>query len=266
MALAFALASLASRIHGGNVQTTPPADCVLFELGGPNDSPTPGSAKRLQYFPESLSDTKTVNWQTKEIPGGSLPLYQYIGSGERTIGFTAVFTSDIDLIVASNAATNLVGGAQSLDEGLTSQALRARNVDIRAAVAWLRQYQLPTYTGTSGQGRAFISPPKKLRLYIPNSGIGLAGGEPASGGNALHDAINCILTQCEVTWEAFFPSGLPRKVSVQLTFAQIAQMGGSVQFPHAGPHMAKAVEGSIGDARNSLGYRLAPRRKTAAGA
>jgi hypothetical protein len=39
------------------------------------------------------------------------------------------------------------------------------------------------------------------------------------------------MTQCDITWEQFFPSGLPRIASVQLSFAEVAQSGGSVNLP-----------------------------------
>ena len=41
----------------------------------------------------------------------------------------------------------------------------------------------------------------------------------------------CIMTGCEVSWEAFFPSGFPRIASVQLSLAQVAQYNGQVDFP-----------------------------------
>jgi hypothetical protein len=52
--------------------------------------------RRLQYFPETLTDSKAVNYQVKDIPGGSLPLYQWVSSGAREISFTAVWTTDVD--------------------------------------------------------------------------------------------------------------------------------------------------------------------------
>lgn len=43
----------------------------------------------LPFFPESVSDSKSVNWNNIELPGASHPIYQYVNSGERTISFTA---------------------------------------------------------------------------------------------------------------------------------------------------------------------------------
>ena len=47
---------------------------ILIGLNAVDDSPEEYFV--LQYYPESFTDTKAVNWQQKEIAGGSLPLYQ----------------------------------------------------------------------------------------------------------------------------------------------------------------------------------------------
>lgn len=212
------LASLASKI-GQTTQQTPQSAVYLITLNPQTDSPT--FAATLQYFPESLSDSKSVSWQAKEIPGGSLPMYQWTGSGERTISFTAQFSSDVDYLAARSP------DALDLRTRLRNAGQRNYNVDIRSAVVWLRSHMLPTYDKS---GRS-VAPPKIL-LYIPKSGIGLAGGStPVTQQNV--DAIVCVMTQCEVTWEKFFTSGAPRLAQVSLAFAQVPQYKGQVQFPTA---------------------------------
>lgn len=131
------------------------ADVNLFELDRRSDIVTSRSPLSFQYFPESISDTKGVNQQNKEIPGASLPLYQWVSSGERLISFTASFTADMDI---------------TTNPDLRQGALRRRNPDIRSALLWLRRFLMPSYSAS----RTF--PPAKLRLHIPNSGIGLIGG------------------------------------------------------------------------------------------
>jgi len=39
------------------------------------------------------------------------------------------------------------------------------------------------------------------------------------------------MTQCDIEMKAFFPSGTPRFATVQLAFAEIAQVAGVVRFP-----------------------------------
>ena len=190
----------------------------------------------FQYFPESISDGKNINYQQKDIPGGSLPLYQWVSSGERLITFTAVFTCDVDYAAAKASIDPTDPSSVAIDVATTALQGRLkasgqirRNPDIRGAIAWLRRYMLPTYDGT------FQAPitraPNKLRLYLPNSGIGVLGGSDAAGGSI--DSICCVMTQCEANYEAYFPSGLLRVATVSLAFAQIPQFRGGVFFPHA---------------------------------
>jgi hypothetical protein len=213
----------------------------LIALHPDDDSPLSGFA--FQYFPESISDTKGVNWQSKEIPGGSLPVYQWTASSERTISFTAQFSTDIDMVEVARgqiaarggtvAGATLLTSSQDIKTTIQNTGQSDRNVDIRSAVAWLRSYMLPSY-----ENRRTV-PPAKLKLNLPQSGIGLAGGySNATSQDA--DSIICVMTSCEVTWEKFFPSGNPRLASVSLSFAQLPQYLGVVSFPSASQQMKDA--------------------------
>jgi len=213
------LASLASKL-GGKLSDSKTRGAFLIGLQQPNDA-IEGTSVRFQYFPETFSDTKSVNYQTKEVPGGSLPIYQWISSGERTISFNAFFSSDVDLLLDTVVDDPKLPSA--IAERLKAIGVAGRNVDIRAAIAWLRQYLFPNYDS------ARTHAPNKLRLFIPGSGIGVAGGSP--DGAVSPDAINCVMTQCEVSYDAFFPTGLPRLATVQIVLAQTAQTGGVVRFP-----------------------------------
>lgn len=223
------LASLASQVATamrGSAEDTKSA-AYLIELDPQTDAPK--YAATLQYFPESLSDSKAISWQSKEVPGGSLPMYQWTGSGERTLSFTVQFSSDIDY---------LASGALNTQQRLRSAGQEQYNVDIRSAIAWLRSFMLPTYSNSPAR----TVPPPKVLLYIPNSGIGVAGG--INNLTATQpDAIVCVMTQCEVTWDHFFPSGAPRMASVSLGFAQVPQYKGVVSFPSANEAMRSAFEG-----------------------
>jgi hypothetical protein len=220
-----------------------------------------GGSMVLQYFPETVSDSKAVNYQQKEIFGGSLPLYQWISGGERLISFTATFTCDVDLL-----DPNSYENRENLFQRLKNAGEARRNVDIRAAIVWLRGYILPTYlestTDTQNEntkgGHALTIAPRKLLLSMPGTGIGLAGGDDGQSGQ---DSIPALMTQCEVSHEAFFPSGLPRITTVQLAFAQIGQLKGAVTFPSRTPFYDDARKGR----GIFLGYNFPPKGKISFG-
>ena len=218
------------------------SEAVLYPLDS-SDRIVPSEAFRFQYFPESVRVTKQTNRQQKEIPGGSLPVYQFISGGEHLVAFTAQFSCDTDLLSNANVAAEL-----------EADGLRERNPDIRAASAWLRQFVTPRY----GSGPSPMTPPRKLVLSMPGTGIGVLAGVAPRTERLMADSIFCEMTQCDITLQALFPSGLPRLQQIELSFAQIAQYGGAVNFPGVG---------SLHDTLLTTGgafrpYRLRPRAHT----
>lgn len=210
--------------------------------------------RKFQYFPASLSDTKQVNYQPKEVPGGTLPLYQYTGSGERSISFTAYFTTDIDHLaeqqtVDSDVSVSSSYGDRTYPQGVTTRlqtvngavdaaytrlsaaGVRDRNPYIPGMLIWLRRFILPRFGENSEIGVPLTRPPRKILLNIPGSEIELYGG--AGGFSQRGGGILCVMTQCDITLEALFPSGNIRIATVNLAFAEVPQRGGVVRFPSA---------------------------------
>ena len=230
------------------------ADVVLTALNQQTDSPE--ETFIFQYVPETFSDTKAVNYQSREIPGGSLPIYQWVNSGERVISFTATFTTDIDFLAHGE------NKQREIYDRLKAEGLERRNVDIRTALAWLRQNLLPTYRQGGDLGTPLTFAPRKIRLWMPGTGIGAYGGFQ-SGPAVSPDSVVSILTQCDISIEAQFPSGLPRVATAQLSFSQVAQIGGTVQFPQAVVgEETFAGQTLVGDVFGSLPYSLTARRKS----
>jgi hypothetical protein len=223
--------------------------------------------RRFQYFPETLSDNKAVNWSNKEIPGASLPLYQWVAAGERTISFTAFFTSDVDLHATGNffsgtGAGGLVNKRLVDEDRLSKAGVGHRNVDVKSALVWLRALMLPSYSTKNNQlGTPLTEPPLTLILEIPKSGIGLLGGFYSEMG---YDAVMCIMTQCDITIEQFWPTGAPRVAQASLAFAQTAQhpVKNWVRFPSAGKMHTIWQKG---DSKNFYGYTLKPDKGSGGG-
>jgi hypothetical protein len=221
------------------------ASLVRLEPGLKDDPAFPGL--RFQYYPASISDTKAVTYSQKAVPGGSLPLYQWINGGERVISFTAMFSSDIDLSLTSDAV-----GAGSLVDEVKANGVEDRNVDVRAALVWLRSFMLPMYLPSG------TLPPPKAILQLPGTGIGLMGGAVNGQTEAMNDSVVCVMNQCDVEIKASFPSGTIRLAAVQLGFAQVPQRGGVVAFPgwYEDSIMEEAYTEGVGD---TGGYNLRPK-------
>lgn len=249
------LGTLAAGIQ--SVSATRRSEVYLTEL---NDDDRPAMTtgvpqwRKFQYFPESVSDTKQVNYQPKEVPGGTLPLYQFTGSGERAISFTAYFTTDVDHLadqqtIDYDGGTGSLLGDQTLPPGvefrtqtvdgaiealykrLQASGVRDRSPFIPGMLIWLRRFMLPRYGENAEIGVPLTRPPHKLLLHFPGSEIELFGG--AGGFSPRGGGVLCIMTSCDITLEAFFPSGNIRIASVSLAFAEVPQRAGRVRFPSA---------------------------------
>lgn len=225
--------------------------------------------RSFQYFPETINDSRSVNWIEKNVVGGSHPIYQWTYGSARTIEFEVVFTNEVAPPPASSAPSN----ASTLEGAGTFVSSLAKNpvgtilsvatnsssypnysVDIPSAIAWLRAKTYPSYrqptkstasstpavsglsqifalegiteqpapqpkstVGNAGNGVA--NAPPKLLLVMPNSGV------VSQAYGSIVDSIPCIMTTCNITYEAFFRTGSPRIVTVSLGFAEIIQTG-----------------------------------------
>lgn len=240
------LASLASSIDSLLNDTR--GDAVLTRLSPEDDSP--GQRLAFQYFPETISISKAVNTPSQDVIGGSLPLYQWVSSGENVLSFTSRFSTDVDFIAKSPPLI------QDVYERVKAAGLVRRNPDIRTALVFLSSFMLPTYGGESDTGSALTYAPSRALLTMPGSGIGLYGGFQRDG-NPLPDSFLGIMQQCEITIDAFFPSGLPRLATVQLSFARTAQIGGYISFPQAHPAPLSGVGVGVG---GTFAYAIVPRK------
>ncbi len=230
------LIDIASAIGGSHQQNPQKSEVALVELDEKTDLPTDLPILKFQYFPATVQDSYATNYVAHQIPGGSLPIYQWVSGGPRTIAFEAVFTCDVDLL--ANGADN---GAFLIDR-LKKLGQKDRNVDIRSAILWLRRFMMPRYsTGEVGPVSALTYAPRKCQLIMPNSGIGVSGGVHDRAGVIVKDSIVCHMATCEVSYEMFHPSGLPKIAKVQLSFNQLAQANGDIRFPSASDDLDQLV-------------------------
>jgi len=172
-----------------------------------------GGAKVLQYWPESLSESKSQNWQSKELPGLNNPLYQWVNGGERPFTFTAQFSRDMDGTIGN-----------TVEEG-------KHDVDIDAAIAWLYLLSSSDYEKTADMTVAVAPPVLYLVFMGTHLGYQNEGGAPVDNVGSIDNAssgVHCILTEVSVERKNWFPSGAPRSADVSLTFNEVIQIGQNI--------------------------------------
>ena len=182
---------------------------------GDSDVINAAGFQAFQYFPETISDSKSPEWSRNSVPGGSHPILSFINGGERVISFPAVFTQDENPEVQS-LFSQLLTGTFEVSLGSLFGGDRKDTVDIAAAIAWLREFTYPEYKNNISK-----APPFAI-VYLPNSGI--------IGGGQFLDSIVGAMVQCDVTYEKFHRNGSPRVSVVQLSFVETVQTGENWKF------------------------------------
>lgn len=164
----------------------------------------------FQYWPQSLSDDYQPEYAEHLIPGGSHPIYQWVGGRGRTLSFEAVFTAELNQL--------RIAGGGPLDQARATAAAVSMSllpsapftVDVAAALAKIRSWMMPEYSSAGRLGET--SPPKILTLAFPGTKLG-----------GTTDMIQVILRSAPIIIESWFPNGEPRVATVQLTFNQVVQ-------------------------------------------
>lgn len=235
-----AIKSLASLVTTKQDRKTALASLIEFNSDG---DLIVERGRAFQYYPETITDSRDIDYKSKDVAGGSHPIMQWVNSGARKISFEATFSNEeappftgdgglsgfaqqIQNVGAtiSGIAKNPVSAAIGAIKGKDSSA--RWSVDVASAIAWLRSMTYPEYADNQRSG--VVSAPPKLLLVLPNSGITSGvGGQSAS---VQSGTVPVIMTQCDVTYEAFFRSGHPRIVTVSLAFIETLQIGKSWSF------------------------------------
>lgn len=168
----------------------------------------------LQYWPDSLSDSINVTYESKSIPGSTAAMQQWISTGPRTLNFKAKLACEIDLkaMPVSPQFLSLRRGDKSV-------------LDINAVVLWLRRFLYPKYD--KRRNEAGSSPPHNLWVCFPNTVLNYRPAGEAGIPTQLQvppmSAFLCRMTKCDVEYKAWFPSGQPRAAEVDLSFVEIVE-------------------------------------------
>jgi len=209
-----------------------------------------GSVRQFQYYPETISDHRGVSYITKEVIGGSHPIYQWVHGSERVISFEAVFTADFyvddnPLQTLSNFASAIKNPVAAIGSALLG-GKDLNSIPISQYIAWLRSKTYPKYDGSNP-----VSPPPRLLLWLENSGINSNTGSSSGGTAYTTDVIPVIMRQCNVEYHAFFRNGMPRIATVSLEFAETIQIGDSWQFVNRSDVEVLWTSGALPNGGNS---------------
>jgi len=198
-----------------SLQDQAPQRCYLFPT---NDGAIMGAKGKqqiaqqqslfFQYWPGSLSDDYGVEYAEHSIPGGSHPVYQWVGGRGRTITFEAIFTAELNLANDLDGGTNITANTT-----FTSVPSAPFTVNVSAALSKIRSWMMPKYSEGGRLGET--EPPKILTLVFPNTKLG-----------GSSDLIRVILKSAPITIESWFPNGEIRVATVTLTFSEIVQGAG----------------------------------------
>lgn len=181
------------------------AKMTLFAYAG---DLTP-EGRDFQFWPESISDTISVDYANKQVAGGSHALKHWVSNQGRTLSFTVMLARDMGRQADVPALFKPVNPQ--------SDERKQWNRDVRQDIAWLRSFCYPTY----GRGASTVASPPPL-AFLQAEGMGLAH----DGG----DGIFCVMTSCTVNYVRTFENGIPRQATVDLSFDEVVQKDGLVEF------------------------------------
>ena len=204
-------------MSGPFMTTQKPAEFVIMPIDddGSEDSSI-GGKRILQYWPPNVDSSDSANWQTQEAFGAPLPFHQWVNGSEHTVNITATFSRDMDGEIKTEVEEDKF------------------NVDIEAAIAWLRMLKTNSYRQIADIGKVSVAPPV-LWIYMPGVVLSVntraaQGFGQASVAQGQESGMYCLLTEVGVNRENWFQSGRTRYANVSLSFTETMQIGGEI-FP-----------------------------------
>lgn len=178
--------------------------------------------KSFQFWPSEINDSGDPNYSSRNIPGGSVPFYQWVNNADSTISFDTVFSRDLD---------GVIGGDVEQDQ---------YNVDVAAAISWLKTLKMPHYA----QGELHVEPPYTLKLITPGMPVWFGG----------KDYANVIMAQCSIVYKNWIPDltsesskSILVNAGVSLSFNQTVQGVKSIKFPGRSGFEEMASRYTFGD-------------------
>lgn len=152
----------------------------------------------FQFFPETVSDSKAVNFGEISIIGVPNPIPTILSATPRIVSFEAHFARE-----RWNRGKQLIKwDKHNFDVGMSLQVLRSFCYSFAEKVPF----------------------PQPLMLNLPGTRIGIDKSNEVAG-----DSIFCILKNYSATRKSFFPDGTIRTATVSLEFQEFNVVGGGAQ-------------------------------------
>lgn len=169
--------------------------------------------RTFQYWPASISDSISIGWNFKDIPGMASELAQWSSNGGRTLSFEVTFSRLMKPVESRNAFEKILDPFDNNNPN--TQYLkdnRPHNVDVAAEIKYLRAMCQPSYKDVEGYKTSF--PPTIVMLSIPGHRLDDYGAG---------DVVYAVMTGCDVVYNLAFPDSTPRKAVVSLVFRLVVQ-------------------------------------------
>lgn len=238
-----------------DLATVPPgsdrklASIFLRPIDANSGKPSEGmSPMKLQFWPDTITYSRGgIGWQSRPVPGLSHNLFSWTGGGAPSLTFDIVLVNERDPSFRSK----------------NGDALKAEynfDANISAGLAWFAAAGNPLYEGLDQP----VQPPPMIQVIaqhltpqfgqsvgsivstasksITQNAIATAAGGSAALSGDIEVATRFshlpdrdfigVLMDWGVNYEKFFPSGVPRVATVNLSFSEVIQIG-DVILPHS---------------------------------
>jgi hypothetical protein len=169
----------------------------------------------LQFWPETVSISASVNYADKQVIGGSHPIRQWTGGGGRSMSLSLMVGRDMKRKVDLPGISFLMDDPQSVGNA-------EWNYDVRREIDRFMAFTLPTYT--KDDVGAIAKPPPTIRLW--------AAGMAWSMNPDSRDVFVGTVKSVNVTYKRVFTeTGIARLATIDVQIDEsVQQPGGGVMF------------------------------------
>lgn len=170
--------------------------------------------RTLQFWPTSLSESISSDWNPVVVPGGGAPILTWSSTQARTWSMELVIGR---LAQRPEDSVGLTSAALLLAQPDTLEA--EVNAKVEEELGYLRSFLFPRYAPVDGYSTS--KSPAACLVDIPNAAMGLGGSS----------VLWTVMTSLSIDYKLFFPNGRIRSVGVSVELTEISQYPSGVLMP-----------------------------------